>query len=341
MKIAIAGAGVCGSYLGHVLTEYGHDVEVFESSKKENHWAVCAWGASKNILSKFSSDVGLNFDDYVYHTGKRLRMDLPNNKTEYLELDGLVTYNKLKWEHDLLKDVKIVYDYRCNSSFPFSNYDYVLDCTGFYRSLLPSSNDDFYIPAYEYFVENIENQDDFYVIGYKGARGYFWFFPLHEGKAFVGAGDIDRKYFGISEFFNDNPNVKIIKKIGRPIRLSPPKRMEPFFHNNIIGVGESIGCVFPMLGEGIIPSLLCSEIFLNVFKSSKQFDFNRYRSLVLKKFNYYDDVYKIVRLKMSNKLSSIKHFTLMMRMYKNMKKEEKRFGFEISLEKMNRLVNAL
>ena len=96
-----------------------------------------------------------------------------------------------------------------------------------------------------------------------------------------------------------------------------------------------------MLGEGIIPSLLCSEIFLNVFKSSKKFDYNRYRSLVLKKFSYYDDVYKIVRLKMSNKLSSIKHFTLMMRMYKNMKKEEKRFGFEISLEKMNRLVNAL
>ena len=103
--------------------------------------------------------------------------------------------------------------------------------------------------------------------------------------------------------------------------------MEPFFHNNIIGVGESIGCVFPMLGEGIIPSLLCSEIFLNVFKSSKQFDFNRYRSLVLKKFSYYDDVYKIVRLKMSNKLSSIKHFTLMMRMYKKYEKRRKKIWF--------------
>jgi flavin-dependent dehydrogenase len=224
------------------------------------------------------------------------------------------------------------------------DYDYVLDCTGLHRSLLPKSKTDFLIPAYEYLIENpytTHNDNEFYVIGYKGARGYFWYFPIDKGRAFVGAGDIDRKYYGIKEFFNKNPSAKIIKKIGRPIRLAPPKRMEPFFNKNVIGVGESIGCVFPMLGEGIIPSLLCCEIFLNIFKKSKNFDFKLYRNLVLKKFNYYDDVYKIIRLKMEGKLSTIKHFPLMMKMYSSMKKDEKRFGFEINLDKMNRLVNAL
>lgn len=344
MKIAIAGAGVAGSYLGFMLQKLGHDVTIFESSKQETHWAVCAWGASRNILEKFSKDVGLNFNEYIFHVGKKLRMELPNNKEESLELIGLVTYNKQKWEHDLLKNLTVIYDFKCSSNFPFVDYDYVLDCTGLHRSLLPKSRTDFIIPAYEYLVENPDttsNGNEFYVIGYKGARGYFWYFPIDKGRAFVGAGDIDRKYYGIKEFFHKNPSAKIIKKIGRPIRLAPPKRMEPFFYENVIGVGESIGCVFPMLGEGIIPSLLCCEIFLNIFDESKNFNFKLYRNSVLKKFNYYDDVYKIVRLKMEGKLSTIKHFPLMMKMYSSMKKEEKRFGFEINLDKMNRLVNAL
>jgi flavin-dependent dehydrogenase len=344
MKIAIAGAGVAGSYLGFMLQKLGHDVKIFESSKQETHWAVCAWGASRNILEKFSKDVGLNFNEYIFHVGKKLRMELPNNKEESLELIGLVTYNKQKWEHDLLKNLTVIYDFKCSSNFPFVDYDYVLDCTGLHRSLLPKSRTDFIIPAYEYLIENpntSSNDNEFYVIGYKGARGYFWYFPIDKGRAFVGAGDIDRKYYGIKEFFHKNPSAKIIKKIGRPIRLAPPKRMEPFFNNNVIGVGESIGCVFPMLGEGIIPSLLCCEIFLNIFDKSKNFNFKLYRNSVLKKFNYYDDVYKIVRLKMEGKLSTIKHFPLMMKMYLSMKKEEKRFGFEINLDKMTRLVNAL
>jgi hypothetical protein len=62
---------------------------------------------------------------------------------------------------------------------------------------------------------------------------------------------------------------------------------------------------------------------------------------VLDRFEYYDDVYRIVRLKMDGKLSIIRHINLLMSMYMNMKKEEQRFGFEISFDKMTRLVNAL
>ena len=133
-----------------------------------------------------------------------------------------------------------------------------------------------------------------------------------------------------------------MKKIGRPIRLAPPKRMEPFHDGNIIGVGESIGCVFPMLGEGIIPSLICCDLFLEVLDGeSRPFDVRKYRKKVLDRFGYYDDVYRIVRMKMAGKLSTVRHVNLLMNMYRHMKKEEKRFGFEISLEKMTRLVNAL
>ena len=61
MNIAIVGAGVAGSYLGHLLQKRGHMIRIFESSDKENHWPVCAWGASRNVLAKFSDQAGLNF----------------------------------------------------------------------------------------------------------------------------------------------------------------------------------------------------------------------------------------------------------------------------------------
>ena len=88
-------------------------------------------------------------------------------------------------------------------------------------------------------------------------------------RGYMGAGDIEKKYHGIDNFFKRHPEAKVVKKIGRPIRLAPSKRMEPFFDGNIIGVGESIGCVFPMLGEGIIPSLICCDLFLDVLDQAR------------------------------------------------------------------------
>jgi len=343
MLFAIAGAGVAGSYLAKMLQRRGHNVDVFEASRKEQHWPVCAWGASRYMLEKFSKQAGLNFGDYVLHIGKNLRMEMPNNTEEWLQLKGLATYDKLAWEHDLLEHANVTYGVKISrENIPTNKYDYIIDCTGLHRSLLPKSKQDFLIPAYEYLVENVHGLDEFYVISYRGAKGYFWYFPLGNGRGYMGAGDIEKKYYGVELFFKEHPEAKIEKKIGRPIRLSPPKRMEPFYDGKVIGVGESIGCVFPMLGEGIIPSLICCDIFLDVLENSKDiFDSNQYRKKVLRRFGYYDDVYKIVRLKMDGKLSTIRHFNLMMSMYRNMKKEERRFGFEISLEKMNRLVNAL
>ena len=343
MNFAIAGAGVAGSYLGNMLQKRGHSVEIFESSKKEHHWPVCAWGASRHMLERFSRQAGLDFANYILHEGQKLKIQLPDNNEEILSLKGLVTYNKHGWENDLLKDVKVTYGTRMTrEALVIDKYDYVIDCTGLHRSLLPKSAQDFLIPAYEYLLENVSGAEDFYVIGYKGAKGYFWYFPLGNGRGYMGAGDIEKKYYGIDAFFKRHPEAKVNKKIGRPIRLAPSKRMEPFFDGNIIGVGESIGCVFPMLGEGIIPTLICCDIFLDVLDKSKEgFNFKRYRKNVLDTFDYYDDVYKIVRLKMDGKLRTVRHVHLMMKMYRNMKKEEKRFGFEINLAKMTRLVNAL
>ena len=54
-----------------------------------------------------------------------------------------------------------------------------------------------------------------------------------------------------------------------------------------------------------------------------------------------DDVYKIIRLKMKGKLSNLKHFHLLLNVYRNMKKEEKRFGLEINFGKMTKYLESL
>ena len=131
-------------------------------------------GSFKAYVRVLLNKAGLNFDNYVFHVGKRLRMGLPNQKEEFLDLDGLVTYNKKQWESDLLAGVTVEYGVNCDKkTFPVEKYDFILDCTGFHRKFLPKPQEDFVIPAYEYLVENIQDIDEFQVIGYKGARGTF------------------------------------------------------------------------------------------------------------------------------------------------------------------------
>lgn len=66
-----------------------------------------------------------------------------------------------------------------------------------------------------------------------------------------------------------------------------------------------------------------------------------YKKRLFKKLGYYDDVYQVIKLKMRGKLSTIRHFKLLYSLYKHMKKEEKRFGFEINMDKLVNLLNAL
>ena len=80
------------------------------------------------MLSRFSAKAGLNFDNYVLHVGKVLKMDLPNNITESLDLRGLVTYDKRRWEQDMLAGIRIEYGTPClPSTFPSFKYDLVVD----------------------------------------------------------------------------------------------------------------------------------------------------------------------------------------------------------------------
>ena len=126
--------------------------------------------------------------------------------------------------------------------------------------------------------------DDFYVKPFPRDSGYLWYFPLEKGHGYVGAGDFDKKQVEYVDGYNKAHPGEVEKRIGRPIRFLSPGYCEPFYEGNVVGVGEAIGTVFPMLGEGIIPSIQCCDILMETMP-----DFKKYRAKVLKHYQIFDE----------------------------------------------------
>lgn len=336
-KIAVVGLGVAGSYLLSRLSQ-DHDVTGYEMQKEGEFQAVCAWGTSGNELSKIMKPLGLDFEDYVLFNGKEMVVDLGSKKARRIRLKGLVTYDKHQLEVDLTKGKNAIYGLKATPSLlKDKGYDMIIDCTGLHRSFLPKVKDDLWIPCVEYKI-SYPNQklpyEDFYIKPFEGLAGYFWLFPLEDGTAYVGAGDYHKHHNEALDQFNAKYPGQIIKKIGRPIRISPPKYCEPFFLGNVVGCGESIGTVFPLLGEGIIPSLQCAEILVENLD-----DLQKYRDEVLRKFEYFNYVYDLIQLKFAGKFSMVKHLPLMLKTYSAMKKMEDRFGLEVRMSDFKEIIS--
>ena len=159
--------------------------------------------------------------------------------------------------------------------------------------------------------------------------GYFWYFPLDDNYAHIGAGDKKRRHIAIVDDFISKYGGRIVKKVGRPVRLTPPQLCEPYINGNVIGVGESIGTVFALLGEGIIPSTQCADILVNNINALE-----RYSILVKHRFKVYYDVYRFVKSKLNNEFSMIKYLPMLLRIYQYMKRHEDRFGMEIKINNL-------
>ena len=99
-----------------------------------------------------------------------------------------------------------------------------------------------------------------------------------------------------------------------------------------MGVGESIGTVFPLLGEGIIPSTWCAELFLKNMGDAKA-----YRDSVIEKFRMYALAFKFVKLKIAGKFSMARHGMEMLKICRHMKSEEERYGMLVSMADMLKL----
>ena len=326
MRIAIVGTGVAGAYLLNRIPDE-HQAEAFEMRTEANWYPACAWGTSQPFISDLVKQAGFNFEDYVLHKGKRMVVDLGDEQLE-IKLKGLVTYDKHRLTHDMLKGKKVHWGEQVKqANGNFSDFDTIVDATGIHRSLLPKLKGDLVVPSLEYQVKSEElPYDDFVIRPYPGLLGYWWYFPLGNGMAHVGAGDLLHRYREELDEFVRKYKCEVVRRIGRPIRVTPPKLCEPFFDGKVVGVGESIGTVYPMLGEGIIPSMQCADLFVDHLG-----DREGYRRAVLDHFEVYAKVYKFIKAKVEDRFRLLTMWPTLLSVFWHMRSNETRYGLETKL----------
>jgi flavin-dependent dehydrogenase len=334
MKIAVVGIGVAGAYLVNRLSDdHNNHVVGFERMLENQHDAVCAWATCKNVMAGLTRKCGLNFDDYVLHDGRQMQVGLQDKNRIDIGLKGMVSYDKLHLIQDMIRGAEIKFGRAPRKEELESEFDLIIDSTGFHRNYLPRVKNETWIPCVQYKVRyphGKEPFDDFYLQAFPSMSGYFWYFPLGNGQAHIGAGDFARNHNQfVNEFLNKH-DCEIVKKVGRPVRLTPPQNCEPFTDGRkSIGAGESIGTVYPLLGEGIIPSTWCAELLVQNLH-----DIPAYRAAVLEKFKIYSLVFKFIMLKMTCKFNMIKHGMDMLKLYRHMRREEDRYGMEVKMSDM-------
>jgi len=336
LKLAIVGTGVAGAYMMNRLPP---DVtaEAFEMRTEKNWYTVCAWGTSEPFITDMVKQAGFNFEDYVLHKGKNMVVDLGDEELN-IKLKGLVTYDKHRLTEDMLKGKKVHWgEHVTAADGKFEGFDAVIDATGMHRSLLPKIKDDLLIPSLEYQVRSKDlPYDDFVIKPYPGLTGYWWYFPLGEGMAHVGAGDLRGRYRGELDEFVKKYNCEVLRRIGRPVRVTPPKFAEPFFDGKVVGVGESIGTVYPMLGEGIIPSMQCVNLFVEHLG-----DREGYRRAVLENFAVYAKVYEFIKAKVEDRFSMMRMWPTLLSIFWYMRGNERRYGLETRMSDFYKIATRL
>jgi flavin-dependent dehydrogenase len=336
VKVAVVGAGVAGAYLLNRLPA-DYEAEAFEAKTEKNWYTVCAWGTSEPFITDLVKQAGFDFGDYVLHRGKNMVVDLGSEQLN-IKLKGLVTYDKHRLTEDMLKGKKVHWGAQVKEvNGGMEGFDMVVDATGMHRSLLPKVGEDLLIPSLEYQVKSKElPYDDFVIRPYPGITGYWWYFPLGDGMAHVGAGDLRGRYRYELDEFVKKYNCEVVRRIGRPVRVTPPKYMEPFFDGKVVGVGESIGTVYPMLGEGIIPSMQCVNLFVDHLG-----DREGYRKAVLDHYDIYAKVYKFIKAKVEDRFSLVGMLPTLLSIYWYMRGNVRRYGLETPLSTFYKIVTRL
>lgn len=336
MKLAVVGAGVAGAYMMNRLPS-GVEAEAFEMKTEKNWYTVCAWGTSQPFIRDMVKQAGFSFDDYVLHKGKKMRVDLGDEELN-INLTGLVTYDKHRLTEDMLKGKKVHWGAQVKQlDGNLAGFETIVDATGMHRSLLPKIKDDLLVPSLEYQVKSKElPYDDFVIKPYPGLAGYWWYFPLGDGMAHVGAGDLQGRYRYELDDFVKKYHCEVLRRIGRPVRVTPPKFAEPFFDGKVVGVGESIGTVYPMLGEGIIPSMQCVNLFVDHLS-----DREGYRRAVLDHFAIYAKVYEFIRAKVENRFSLLRMWPTLLSIYWYMRGNEQRYGLQTRMSDFYRIATRL
>ncbi len=310
-KIAIVGAGVAGSYLYHLLLQEGIKADIFDQHH-ETKCGInsCAWITNKHF-HPLMEKVGLNPEDFILTKIDKMYIDGKEFKTHILII------NKPK----LLSELRYGFQ-PALSKVDFNLYDRIIDATGVSRSFLPAIPNDLVVKTTQvrllaknpHKTNQMLNIDDL---------GFVWCYNSGKDTFHVGCGSSLRS----PDYYIDNsgwidPEDKILCKCTSNVRLTSPYHSQPYVFNKVWGVGEAIGCVSPLSGEGIVPSMKSAELLLGNWENEEE-----YTEAIIREFSWMKAERNIWDRVLQGKPSSILDFIYRM-------KNAKRFGTNIGFKEL-------
>ncbi len=304
LHVVIAGAGPAGAYLARRLGPR-HEVEVRDPRSFETLGEDCAWGISLPAFRHFARRAGLAPGDYILCRRIGFQSDL-------YQANASAVVDKNAFLRALLRrSGASVRRERMEDRAEAAGADLLVDATGRKRALLPrcGGRDHWMLPCYQLVAEG-EGLPPGFLLQQRGL-GYLWAFPLDEdaGTARVGCGSFDvRPRRAVEQFLADlaeqgSCRVRPGSGSGGAIRLLPPSRSLPLFQPGrppVIGVGEAVGTVNPLTGDGIGPALRSAEMVAQMLLGRENnvelSEVGRtYRSRLLRRFRWVDRSHRFFR----------------------------------------------
>lgn len=291
--ISIAGLGVSGSYLLRRFVGAGYDVGGFEP-RRPDFYLPCGYAVNLRSMGNYMKNVGIEIDPFIESESHNVEIASTDTSYHFGSL-GLGTVDKNRLIRNLLEGMPVEHAQLHSASGHIT-----VDATGISRSLLGPAREDFTMIAKEYLCNDAEHSD-FYFRYFPGGNGYYWEFPLRN-RWHIGAG---------------SPNLDIIEEelgkrdhilvTGRRIRLKP--LFDGIRNGNVFGIGEAIGAVSPITGEGIMPSIKTAECLFEAVSrySDLQSVEEAYSRCVRKEIGYFEDLFALLMDARSGNLRKIRN----------------------------------
>ena len=325
LKIAIAGAGTTGAYAYRLLKQQGRQVDIYgRDCRTACGINPCAWGTSRDFLAHVKA-AGLDPDQYLLQATDHVWMD-------NVRIPGdLMTFDKPALIQDLLNGATIRKD-----PLDVTAYDRVIDATGISRSYLPPIKEDVLLPCIQRRIETsvpLENRIKL------GGVGYAWIFPLSRFGYHIGCGSLegDPKAYLASLGWIENrgkaPSKKVLCACSGRVRLTGPCASQPFVAGDtsqgVWGVGESIGCVAPLAGDGVVPGMKSVQLLLQNWESPEA-----YTKSILKEFQWMETERQVIDKLLTKGGLGIKDAWVL-------KKNSRRMGMKVGVKEALLLLRAL
>ncbi|MDP1615331.1 MAG: hypothetical protein Q8L68_05995, partial [Methylococcales bacterium] len=219
----------------------------------------------------------------------------------------------------------------------FNSYDRIIDATGVKRALLPEIKDDMLLQCVQYRVTGAKYEHEC-AIEYFWI-GYFWKFPLGNGMHHLGCGSLTEdpvKKLELSGWLDAPANVGNIQCgcLGK-IRITSPYYSQPFYVKgengapDVIGVGEAIGAVAPLAGDGIVPAMKSCQILMDNWNKPEE-----YSKKILTEFAWMKKERDVIDKMVNKKQLSIMDYRVLVN-------NSKRMGLNLSIKDSMALINKL